>query len=450
MRGVVRIAFRNTRRQMKRAVLLGGAIAFGVMVITLLNAFTSGAVGNIKANFSYAMGGHIFVTGKELTETGREVDLIGDDHILQTAVDASDPRIRSIHRRSGATTTLIFGSRTASQWIDGVDFTVETELERGLQVRDGTLDDLSDPQALILPAPVADWLGVEVGESVLVRLTTVTGQHNVGEFRVVAIIEDTAGFGMTTAYTSIEYFNSLIGLAANEYQWFNVFLHDIKDIDRVADDIYHAIVNAGAPAERPLAEVTSIEEYEEQSMAAFGQMFGAAMEVIAEEPWEGTKFSVTTLNEMMQPVVAAMAILDGIALGIFVILLVITAVGIMNTFRMVMIERTREIGAMRAFGMQRKTVRSIFLWEAAIISLGGGIVGLALAGVIAAIVGRFTFSNAQGLEFFMDGGRITFLVTPGDLVSNLAIVLVICLLAALLPANAAARLKPVKALGAHY
>src|SRR5690606_31447445 len=105
-----------------------------------------------------------------------------------------------------------------SQWIDGVDFTVETELERGLQVRDGTLDDLSDPQALILPAPVADWLGVEVAESVLVRLTTVTGQHNVGEFRVVATIEDTAGSGMTTAYTSIEYFNSLIGLAANEYQ----------------------------------------------------------------------------------------------------------------------------------------------------------------------------------------------------------------------------------------
>jgi len=450
MRGVIRIAFRNTRRQLKRAVLLGGAIAFGVMIITLLNAFTSGAVGNIKENFSYAMGGHIFVNGAELTETGREVSLIGDDEVLRSAVDEADPRIKSIHRRSGVSATLIFGSRTATQWIDGVDYSVETELARGLQLREGTLDDFSDPQGLILPAPVAERLGVEAGESVLVRLMTVTGQQNVGEFRVTAIIEDTAGFGMTSAYTSIEYLNSLIGLDAKEYQWFSVFLYDLKDIDAVANDIYQAIVNAGSPAERPLADVSSIAEYEEQSMEAFGQMFGAVAEVIAKEPWEGTKFSVTTLNEMMQPVVAAMSILDGIALGIFVILLLITGVGILNTFRMIIIERTREIGTMRAFGMQRKTVRCIFLWEAAIISLGGGVVGLALAGIIAAIVSRFTFSDAQGLEFFMDGGHITFLVTPGDLVGNLAIVLAMSLLAALLPANAAARLKPVKALGSHY
>jgi len=450
VRGVIRIAFRNTRRQMKRAVLLGGAVAFGVMVITLLNAFTSGAVANIKENLSYAMGGHIFIRGTELTETGREVDRIGDDHILRAAVDTSDPRIRSIHRRSGAQTTLIFGSRAASQWIDGVDFTAETELARGLQIREGSLDDLSDPQLLILPAPVAERLGVEVGESVLVRLVTVTGQQNVGELRVVAIIEDTAGFGIATAYTSIKYLNSLIGLAEGEYQSFNVFLHAIGDIDAVAADIYRAIQDAGAPAERPLAGVSSLEDFEAQGMEAFGAMFGVAMEVIAEEPWEGTKFSLTTLNEMMQPVVAAMSVLDGIALGIFIILLVITAVGIMNTFRMVMIERTREIGTMRAFGMQRKTVRSIFLWEAVIISLAGGIVGLALAGVIAAVVGSFTFSDAQGLEFFMDNGRITFLVTPGDLIGNLAIVLLMTVLAALLPANAAARLEPVKALGAHY
>ena len=48
MWGVVRIAFRNTRRQARRSVLLGGAIAFGVMIITLVNAFTQGAVGNVE------------------------------------------------------------------------------------------------------------------------------------------------------------------------------------------------------------------------------------------------------------------------------------------------------------------------------------------------------------------------------------------------------------------
>src|SRR5690606_21741088 len=189
MRGVIRIAFRNTRRQMRRAVLLGGAIAFGMMVISLLNAFTAGAVGNVKNNFSYAAGGHIFIGGKELTESRREVGRIGDDQALRAALDVGDPRIDTVNRRSLAYGSLIFRSRSLMYQIQGVDFAQETQFRKGLQVRQGSLDDLSDPQAIILPARAAERLGVEAGETVLVRLQTVTGQENVGEFRVVAIIE---------------------------------------------------------------------------------------------------------------------------------------------------------------------------------------------------------------------------------------------------------------------
>lgn len=203
MWGVVRIAFRNTRRQARRSVLLGGAIAFGVMIITLVNAFTQGAVGNVRSNFSYAAGGHIFVTGTELTESRREVGRIGDDRPLRAAVDPSDPRIASVHRRSAAYGSLIFGARTVSQQIEGVDFAAEEHFRRGLQVREGSVEDLSDPQLLILPAKAADRLGIRVGESLLVRLQSVTGQQNVGEFRVVAIIKDTGSFGLSSAYTSL-------------------------------------------------------------------------------------------------------------------------------------------------------------------------------------------------------------------------------------------------------
>jgi len=449
MRGVVRIALRNTRRQTRRAVLLGGAIAFGFMIITLLNAFTTGAVHNLKRNFSFMVGGHIFIAGTELTESRREVGRIGNDQALLAPNDESDPRIVSIHRRSAAYSSLIFRSRTMMHQIEGVDFERETQFRRGLQVRSGSVDDLSDPQALILPARAAERLGVEAGETLLVRLQTVTGQENVGEFRVVAIIEDAFGMGLSSAYANLAYLNSLIGLSPSEYQMLNLFLADVQEIDAVADEIYQALLDAGALVERPYAQPQSFEELEAESAQAIGIMFGQAVAAIAEEPWEGTKFSVMTLNELMEPVVAAMGILDAIALGVFLILLLITGVGILNTFRMIVIERTREIGTMRAFGMQRRTVRSIFLWEAAIISLAGAAVGLALAGVIAAIVSRMSFTS-PGLEFFLEAGQITFAVTPASVISNLTIVLAISLLAALLPANAAAKLPPAKALGTHY
>lgn len=446
MLGVIRIAFRNTRRQLRRAVLLGGAIAFGVMVITLLNAFTSGAVANIKNNLAYVAGGHVYVIGTELTESGREVTRIGDDQALQAAVDEADPRIVSVHRRSEVYGSLIFRSKSVMYQIEGVDFAREAQFAKGLAVRSGSVDDLSDPRALILPARAAERLGIEAGESLLVRLQTVTGQDNVGEFRVAAIIEDVLGFGLTAAYANLAYLNSLIGLGPSEYQMLAIFLADLRDIDTLAREIYQALEEAGTPVERPLSQSQSYQELEAE---ALGQLFGQAAAAIAKEPWEGTKFSVITLNEMMEPVVAAMGVLDSIALGIFLILLLITAVGILNTFRMVIIERTREIGTMRAFGMQKRTVRSIFLWEAAFISLGGGAAGLVLAGVIAAAVSRISF-NSPGLEFFLDAGHVTFAITAGDLIGNLLVVLAISLLAALLPANAAARLQPAKALGTHF
>ena len=232
---------------------------------------------------------------------------------------------------------------------------------------------------------------------------------------------------------------------------FSIFLTDMREIEAVAGEIYQALVDAGALVERPYSDraITYDDEVEE-GVAALGQMFGQAAAIIAEEPWEGTKFAVMTLDELMKPVVAAMGVLDSIALGIFVILLVITGVGILNTFRMIIIERTREIGTMRAFGMQKGTVRSIFLWEAAFISLGGGAAGLVLAGVIAFFVSRATFQDVPGLDFFLDNGHFTFIVTPADLVVNLGILLFISLLSALLPANAAAKMAPAKALGSHY
>lgn len=449
---VVRIALRNTRRQGRRGVLLGTAIAFSVMVITLLNAFTAGAVSNIKNNLAYVVGGHVFITGTELVDGRREVDRIGDDARLQAALAAVEDRVVSVHRRSTAVATFIFGSKAVTYALEGVDFAAEPDFAKGLAVREGTtvFDAATDPRAVILPASVAERLGVMVGETVLVRLLTITGQQNVGELRVAAVTEELQGFGLTAAYTSLQYLNSLLGLAPGEYQTFSVVVRDVREIDTVADQLYAALQESGALVERPAAQRRSRADMEEEGMAVISQLFGQAAVRLVEEPWEGTKFSLVTLNELMQPVVSAMTVLDAIARGIFVVLLLITAIGITNTFRMVIIERTREIGTMRAFGMQKSMVRSIFLWEAALIALAGGAAGLLAAGVIAGVVSSLDFSHVRGFEFFLEAGHVTMNITAADLALNMAIVLGICLAAAWLPASAAANLPPVKALGAHY
>lgn len=448
MLSMIKIAWRNTRRQFRRSALLGGAIAFGVLIITLLNAFTAGVVVNMKQNLSYVVGGHLFVSGSELTETGREIGTIADGAVLEDVVAGSGLPIQSIHRRSRAFATMIFGSRQASELIDGVDFEEETDLVKGLPLRAGNVETMSDvDRPIILTGLTAQKLGVEVGETVLARLTTVTGQLNVGEFTVVGVIEDSTSLGMSSAYASLPHLNSLIDLGASQYQLLSLVFDDMRAIDAAAETIYEAGVAAGLNMERPLVDVST---QGTQTQVDIGGLFGQGSGAKVQEPWEGTKYQLSTLNELMEPVQAAFSVLDSIALGIFVVLLLITMVGIMNTFRMILIERTREIGTMRAFGMHRRMVRRIFLWEAAFISLGGGVVGIGLAGLIAAVVSRLSVAHLPELQFFTANGHFTFQLTVGALVTNIVILLAMSLLAALFPANAAAKMEPAKALGAHF
>jgi putative ABC transport system permease protein len=452
MRTTLKIAFRNTSRQKKRTILLAGAIAFGVMVITLASAFSAGMADSVKMNISRILGGHIFITGSELTSTMRIVNRIGDDEALEAALSEVEGLVARVNRRSTAFANLIFGSRQTVQRVDGVDLTNEADLLKALKVAGGSLNGVRERNFIILPALTAEKLDVRPGETILAKTTTVTGQQNVGEFLVAAVIEDQGTFGITTAYGGLDYINELTGLKPHEYHTVQVLLTRMESMDEVADRICGVLAER-AEVEPRLDRIRSLDPDEDSDRGAgavIGFMGGTASLAEGTKPWTGTKFSVTTLNDMMQPVQQVVRVLDTIGLVVFMILLTITMVGIMNTFRMVLMERTREIGTMRALGMQRGGVRNIFLLEAVLIGVGGALAGLALAGLIMLILSRISFDHIQALAFFLNNGRLAFIISPGKVVTNLLIVVGITAFAAYLPARAAARLHPAKALGSHF
>ncbi|HHW09258.1 MAG TPA: ABC transporter permease [Firmicutes bacterium] len=459
MKPIVRIAFRNTQRQRKRSFLLGGAIAFGVLVITIINAFTAGMIVNVKNNFSFIAGGHIFISGKELSDSGRVITAINDTAIVDESLKLVEPFVKKVNKRSSSLAQLIFGSWETNHTIEGVDWQKEEELAAKLVITDGSLEGLAKPNAMVLPKPIARRLGVVAGETILARLSTITGQQNVGEFYVTAIVEDQTNFGATSAYVHLDYLNDLLSLNSGSYQMILLFLHDMATMDQVSNVIYgylkeHAEVDPRVQLDLYMGsnkkeDAEKEEEIYEAERKVMAQIFGGGY-MNDEEPWEGTKFAVMTLNDFMQPVMAMVGILNTVALVVFLILLVIIMVGITNTFRMILIERTREIGTMRSFGMQQKDVRNIFLWEAVFIGLGGALSGLFLAWVIMTVVGFIKLDGYPVLQFFMNNGHFTFLIQPASVIMNLLILLVMTLFAAYMPARAAARLRPADALRAHY
>ena len=441
-----RIAFRNIARQKKRTVLLGGAIAFGVLTIILMGSFTAGVLSQVSENFTGIFGGHIYVSGQELSATGKILARVGDREILEQAITVMQADIASLHFRSRANGFVIFGSKQERVRIEGVNWAAETGLWDDLGVARGNPSMLARENAIVLPGSVAASLGVEVGEAVLFRLSTITGQANVGEFTLAGVYPDNQSFNISGGYTGLTYLNVLLGLGQNEYQFLNITLQDIEQLDALADKLYGELGRLGRVQSRGGDD----EDAGHQSIISL--MWGNVSAFLAEdeETWQGTQFAVATLNDIMDAILSLVQIIDLIRIGLFAVLLLITMVGLLNTFRMVLIERTQEIGTLRAIGMQRAGVRNTFLLEALFLALVGALAGLLAALLIMAILGSIEFGAVEVLRLFTRNGRFVFPFVLQDAATTILVLGGVTVLSAWLPARKAARLRPADALRATY
>jgi putative ABC transport system permease protein len=117
---------------------------------------------------------------------------------------------------------------------------------------------------------------------------------------------------------------------------------------------------------------------------------------------------------------------------------IIALIGIVNTLALSIHERVRELGLLRAVGMDRRGLRSMIRWESVVIAVLGAVLGLA-TGVV------FGWAMVRAL----DSQGITELVVPAwQLAGFVAFAAVAGVLAAVLPGRRAARVDVLKALAA--
>jgi putative ABC transport system permease protein len=128
----------------------------------------------------------------------------------------------------------------------------------------------------------------------------------------------------------------------------------------------------------------------------------------------------------------AKSALNGLFLGLGAVALLVGAVGVANIMIISVLERRSEIGLRRALGATRGQIRTQFLTEAILLTLGGGAVGVAL-GALATVIYATTKHWAIVIPTLAWGG-------------GLGAALVIGAVAGLLPALRAARLSPTEAL----
>ncbi len=150
-----------------------------------------------------------------------------------------------------------------------------------------------------------------------------------------------------------------------------------------------------------------------------------------------------SIADEMKEMKQVFLIMDGLLGAIGTVALIIAALGIINTMIMSILERTREIGIMKAVGGSENQIRLIFFVEAAFIGLIGAIFGLALGWLVSRIANIIINTRLQPL----DTQEVDLFYFPMWLIAGaIAFSILVSLAAGLYPAVRAARIDPVKAL----
>jgi putative ABC transport system permease protein len=111
-------------------------------------------------------------------------------------------------------------------------------------------------------------------------------------------------------------------------------------------------------------------------------------------------------------------------------------------------ERTREIGTIRAVGMQKEDVRNMFVLETLFLTLFSAVLGTIAGFGVMGFLSRFTFHLSDNpFGMLLVNGHVYFLPTLTGIAGNVLLIVAIAVVTAYFPARRAAELSPAKALG---
>ena len=163
-----------------------------------------------------------------------------------------------------------------------------------------------------------------------------------------------------------------------------------------------------------------------------------------EENVDGIKSTVTDMGygssmqeTMVETFTTMLDLFTGVLAGIAGISLLVSAIMILVVLYISVVERTREIGVMKAIGARRKDIRRIFISESFILGLAGGIIATVITFIIM-FIGNAVIQSHFGVNMI--------LISPYYVLFGIGISILISVLSGTLPAAKAAKLDPVESL----
>lgn len=152
-------------------------------------------------------------------------------------------------------------------------------------------------------------------------------------------------------------------------------------------------------------------------------------------------YGVQTAKDLQSLLFTIVNTLQGIVIGFGVLALITSVFGIINTQYISVLERTREIGLMKALGMRGRHVSRLFQFEAAWIGFLGGVIGAVVAIATGLLLNPWITDTLA-----LGEGNYILIFQPIPVIVLIIVLMIIAMLAGYFPARKAAKLDPIEAL----
>ena len=319
-----------------------------------------------------------------------EEDTVIDRMDLQALKGIADIELMDINIRD--TVKISYLGKSGSVSLIGVDQKVWARITTA-EIKEGRMLDSADQNVIVIGGRLAEsYFDKPIGINQMIAI-----EENV--FRVVGILDDTS----TNIYMPIQMGYQILNDKENGvYDSIVIKIRDEEKLDETIGKI-----------ETKLMMVRHVTEKDKD-------------------------FSISSNAQMQEAKSEMLSSINAFLVAIAAVSLIVGAVGVANTMFTSVLEKTKEIGIMKAIGARNKDIMVIFLFNAAFIGLVGGFIGILfgifLSGALPAMTGEVRI---------LRGG--TF-VSIDSIIIALSVSVIIGVLAGFVPAYQGSRLKPVDAL----
>jgi putative ABC transport system permease protein len=425
------IAARSLLRHGRRTLFLGLALAAVTALLVLLQGLSTGIRETMLRTATTLSTGHLNVGGFFKPTAGQAAPAVTEYAKVLETVKRTVPEMTYAVQRGRGWAKVVSDTGSMQAGINGIDIAAEPAFKHVLVIKSGNIDDLAQPNTMLVFEGQLKKLEVKVGDAVTISAQTTRGTANTIDCRVVAIAQDVGLLSSWSVFVPSSTLRALYQFRSDSTGAIQIFLRD-RDLGRIGE-IGGRLRN-------------SLEHAGYRVMDPDPRAFWMKFETVNREDWTGQKLDVTTWEDELSFMMWTLQLLDGLSAVLMIILIAIVVTGIMNTMWIAIRERTREIGALRAIGMQRGAVLRMFLLESLLLGLMGTTVGALLGAGAAALLNAAAIHVPLGIQLFLMSDRLQLAVHPRLVVGAVTLISLVSALAAIYPSMRAARLRPVAAM----